>query len=80
MLPKRLSDNALDSVSAGRLPAVFFRDCQTKSGNILLIVSAQHRKLFITTARRFFEHAPEGRGVEQPVFFLKPVVRAASQF
>ena len=79
MLPERFPDNALDSVSTGRLPAVLFRYCQAQPGDILLVVSAKHGKPFVTTAGRFFEHARIRGSIKQPLFFLVPEQRAASQ-
>jgi len=79
MLPERFPDNALDSVSAGSLPAVLFRYCQTQSGDVLVVVSAKHGKAFVTAAGRFFEHARIRRCIKQPLFFLEPEQRVASQ-
>ena len=79
MLSERLPDNALDSVSAGCLSTVFLGNGQTESGPVHLVFSVQHRKPFIPAARCFFEHACKSGRIKQPVFFLEPVQRAASQ-
>jgi hypothetical protein len=79
VLPERFPDNALYSVSAGCLPAVLFRNRQAEPGNVCLVLSAKYRKPFVAAARCFFEHAPERRSVQEPVFFLEPVEGAASQ-
>lgn len=79
MLSKRLADNALDSISTRRLPAMFLGDRQTETSDVLLVVSAKHRKPFVLIARRFFEHPPERNGIEQPVVLFEPVKSAASQ-
>jgi hypothetical protein len=79
MLSKRLPDNALDSISARRLPALFLGDRQAETSDVLLVVSAKHRKPFVLASRRFFEHPPERSGIEQPLILLEPVKSAASQ-
>ncbi len=79
MLSKRLADNALDSVSTRRLPAMLLGDRQTETSDVLLVISAQHRKPFVPTARRFFEYPPERNGIEQPVVLFESVLSAASQ-
>lgn len=73
VLSKRLADYALDSVSAGRLPAVLFRDRQAEPRGALLVLSAKHRKPFVATARRFLEHAAERSSIEQPLVLFEPV-------
>ena len=72
MLPERLPDDAFDSVSTGRWPAVFLRDRQSKSGNALVILSAKHGKPFVPTARGFLEDARVRGGIKQPFVFLEP--------
>ncbi len=79
VLPERLPDDTFYPVSAGCLPAVFFRDRQTESRGLPVILPAKYRKPFVAAARGFFEHAAEGRRIEKPVVFFEPVDRAASQ-
>ena len=79
VLSKRLPDDALYSISTGRLPAVFFRYRQAQPGVIEVILPGEYRKPFIAATRGFFEHAAERLGIEQPVLFLEPVNGAACQ-
>ncbi len=64
VLPKRLPDNAFDPVSACGLPAVLFRYRKTQPRDVRVILPAKYRKPFVPAARRFFEHAPERRGIK----------------
>ena len=73
MVPKRLSDNALDSVSVCCRPAVLFRDGEAQSRLTALVVPAQNRKPFVSAARGFFEHPPIRRSIQQPLVFTKAV-------
>jgi len=73
VLPKRLSDNAFDSVSAGCLPTIFFRNSEAQPRDVCVIRPAKYGKPFIPAARRFFEHAAECSSIQEPVFFLEPV-------
>jgi len=76
--PKRLSDDALDSVSAARRAAVLFGDRQAESCRPAVIVAAQHGKPFVAATLRLLEDTTVRRSIEQPVFFTKAVWRAAS--
>ena len=73
VLSKRFPDNALDSVSAGCLPAILFRNCEAQPRYFCVVRPAKYGKPFVPAARRFFEHAAECSSIQEPVFFLEPV-------
>jgi hypothetical protein len=73
VLSKRFPDNALDSVSAGCLPTILFRNCEAQPRDVCVIRPAKYGKPFVPAARRFFEHAAECSSIQEPVLFLVPV-------
>ena len=79
VLPKRLTDYALDPVSLCCCPAMLFRDCQAETTRPAVVLPAQHGKPFVPAACRILKYAPVCRRIEQPFVFTKSVWRAAGQ-
>jgi len=76
VVSKRLTHDAFDSVSLGRITTILFRYCQPQAGRTAFIVPAEDGKPFVPAARRFFEDPPVRSCIEQPFVFTKSVRRA----
>ena len=79
LLAKRLSYDSLYSVACGRPPAVLFRYSQTEPGGFAVVFPAQHGKQVVSAACCPVEYAAESGRIKEPVFFRKPIARAARQ-
>jgi len=79
VVPERFSNHSFDPVSRARLATLFFRNSEPEPRDFVIVVTAEHCKEFVATARRFFKDAAKGGGVQQSVLFLKPKTLAARQ-
>lgn len=64
MVSKRFSNHSLDSISRARLATLFFRNGEPKPRDFVVVVTAEHCKEFVATARRFFKDAAKRGGVQ----------------
>ena len=79
MVPKCFSNHPFDSVSRARLATLFFLNGKPKPREFVFVVTAEHCKEFVPTARRFFKDAAKCGGVQQTVLFLEPKNLATRQ-
>lgn len=64
MVPKRFSNHSLDSISRARPATLFFRNSEPKPRDFIVVVTAEHCKELVATARRFFKDAAKRGGVQ----------------
>ena len=64
VVPERFSNHSFDPVSCARLTTLFFRNSEPEPRDFVFVVTAEHCKEFVATARRFFKDAAKCGGVE----------------
>jgi len=64
VVPERFSNHPLDSISRACLATLFFRNGEPEPRDVVFVVTAEHCKEFVATARRFFKDAAKRGGVQ----------------
>ena len=80
MLPERLTDDALQSVSSRGQAAILLADGHAKPGLFTAIRAVENGKHFVAAAFRFCEDATEGGLVDEPTASPEAAVRRVAGY